>query len=369
MKNIGKYVIGAVLCYMSFSFLGCTKDSFHFNDVPVSLGDTTTLSGIYNTEEGDSAYNSVFLDLSKNVQTTILRTSWDLGLYSGAANKVIINHSTGAAVIATDATDWTKVGQADSVKLTANNPDALLLYFKLPTVGVIPTSSAALTNVDPVAGDSTTYMGGTIVQLGKVYILNRGTMTNLVKRQWMKIKVTAITNGYSIEYGALVDQSSRIVQVIKDNSYNFNYISFTSSTVTVEPGKAYWDLEYTTTTYLNPTNNTLPMGTTDFVMINFVAGVTAAQVITTGTSMTFANFKLADIAANNITFSRTRDIIGTNWRTPATVSYLNINTDRFYLIKDLDGNVYKLSFAGGGSRGKPILQYINLYSAPAKHNR
>ncbi len=355
MRNIGKYVVGAVLCYLCFSFLGCSKDSYHFNDVAASVGDTTTLLGVYNTERGDSAYNSVFLHLSTNTQTTVLRTAWDLGLYSGADNKVIINHSTGATVIDAGKTDWldnSLTVDQDSTRsptniatLLLNNSDGL--------------TSAPLTAVDPVVGNSTTYLSGTVIKLGEVYILNRGTMTNLGKRKWMKIKVTAITNGYNVEYGALSDPVSNTVQVVKNASYNFNYISFSSSTVTVEPGSAYWDLEYTTTTYLNPADNTKPIGTTDFMMINFMGGVTAAQVNATST-LSYANCKLQDTAG--VTFLGTRDIIGTNWRAivPNSPSYININNNYFYMIKDKTGNIYKVSFAGGGSRGKPIIEYTLL---------
>lgn len=366
MKILIKYVIGAFLCYLVFSYLGCKKESFTTNYPYPSAGDTITLAGIYNAEEGDSALNSVFIDFSKGTQTAVLRSAWDLGLYSGTdTNKVIINHSRGATVVditasASKKTDWANVGTADSSSYATAN--ALNTF--------AATTTATFANVDPVVGDKKAYLAGTIIQMDHVYILNRGTMNLplLQKPPGMKIKISATANGYSIQYGLLAATVANTVTIIKDGSYNFNYVSFNSSTTTVEPGKTYWDLEYTATTYLNPNNTALPIGTTDFMMINFMGGVTAAQIIpgSGGISSTISYATVTGEDVKDVTYSATRDVIGTNWRTlVGSVSYVSINTDRFYLIKDTENNIYAVSFAGGGSRGKPIVEY-RLISSTAK---
>ena len=380
MRIIGKYSIGVVLCYMIFSFLSCKKDAKIYNYLQPIIGDTLTLTGIYAIEEGDSANNSVFLDLSKGVQTTVLRSSWDLGLYSGTENKVIINHSRGAAVVATKKTDWTNVGVADSTALTATDPsNTLFIYTTLPKDGGI---LASLSKVDLTSGDKTAYLAGTVITVDPVdannvvYILRRGsTLLNPAgvitpTLQGMKIRITALKNGYNIEYGPLSDNISRSVQVIKNSSYNFNYVSLAGGAVTVEPGTAYWDLEYTATTYPNPADKTLAIGTTDFMMINFMGGVKAAEIVPlTDGKPIYDNFKTVDTAG--ITYSTARDAIGVNWRTiiANNPSFLKINTDRFYVIKDAAGNIYKVNFAGGGSRGKPIVQYNILWNAVNKTDK
>src|SRR5690606_25113376 len=55
----------------------------------VSEGTEIQLNGIAGEEPGSSAANSVFLDLSTNIQTPALRASWDLGFYGGADFRVI----------------------------------------------------------------------------------------------------------------------------------------------------------------------------------------------------------------------------------------------------------------------------------------
>jgi hypothetical protein len=56
-------------------------------------------------------------------------------------------------------------------------------------------------------------------------------------------------------------------------------------------------------------------------------------------------------------------VIGSKWRTTAPGGTTGIKRDRFYVVKDPLGNVYKLKFvsmglgADGGERGKPVVEY------------
>jgi len=344
-----------LFCYLTFSYIGCKKDTYEYNVLQPSRGDTTTLLGISSGERGDSARNTVYLDLSKEVRTNVLKSSWDLGLYcSNDEFRAIINHSTGATVVATDKTDMGSVTAADTISLVTN---------RTLDLGAV---AGSINTIDPVVGTFATYLAGTAiapvsatVAENKVYILNRGKSTNLADRAWVKFKITRITNGYQVSYGRIEAASNALSsrQVNKDASYNFKYVSFSSLTANVEPAKSLWDIAYGLSTYRS--DETTPIAAPDFMQINFAAGVTAAQVMVTETK-TFANYSLAD--AEGVTFSGNRDVIGVNWRdlSRSTTGGLSVYNDRFYLVKDGDGNIYKLSFAGGGSRGNPTVQYIRL---------
>ncbi|MGY0038348.1 HmuY family protein [Pedobacter sp. NJ-S-72] len=75
---------------------------------------------------------------------------------------------------------------------------------------------------------------------------------------------------------------------------------------------------------------------------------------------------------------KTRNAIGTKWRTISIgldkdlnkVQIATVNSTLFYVIKDAEGNVYKLRFksAGtggdGGANGRPVIEYRLLQSAP-----
>ncbi|CAM4323076.1 type I secretion C-terminal target domain (VC_A0849 subclass) [Pedobacter westerhofensis] len=363
-----RYAIAIVFCYMLFVWLGCKKDTIKFYRLQPSAGDTVTLRGIFSRERADSAYNSAFLDFSTNTQTAVVRSSWDLGFYCGTDFRVIINHTVGAAVAVSDKTDLNAVTIADTVAL-------------VPRL-TLNSDTGDLTTVDPVApADSAAYLAGTAIPSvpgsSKILILNRGRSTNLGRRNWIKMKITATNSGYSVTWGTItingVVNNNNLYSsfsINKDASYNFRYYSFSSSAVTYEPAKTLWDISYGQSTYKITGNDgiTRPVPTTDFMLINFVNGVKAAQLNDDPSGINYANIDSTKLAA--ITFSGARDVIGVNWRTVALVGNaansgaIEYNTKVFYLIKDRDNSVYAVSFAGGGSRGAPIVRYRRIYNGP-----
>ena len=329
----------------------CKKENTVFNDVIPLQADTMILSGIAGSEAGEIAGNSVFVDLSKGVQSSFIRRNWDLGLYTGTEFRVILNHSVGATALKLDKTDMNLVTSADS---TAALTTALTL-------------GQNTTNVDPFGGIFENYLANTVIDEvsatdaeNHVYMINRGGAGYTTIRKWEKVRIlrNAAGNAYVVQYGDLTGDAYRTATVTKDASFNFRYFAFPGGATTIEPSKKLWDIEWTYSTYKGA-DGTTPVGTPDFVLINFAGGVTAAQVSISGNT-TFENFSEANL--DGITFSAERDIIGTSWRTINTTNTSTVNRDRFYLIKDTDGNIYKLLFnnfstSDGGSRGRPKFEY------------
>jgi hypothetical protein len=355
MKMINQCRLLLVFLAMAIGLASCKKEATDFNYLQPSAGSSLTLSGIASTETGINARNSVYVDMSKDLQTSVLRSGWDLGFYCSTTDyKVILNHTTAATAVQLNKTDLTTVTAADVTSLPADTNTLII-------------GTAPLTAVDPVAGDFSSYVSNLVINNvaaadadNKVFLINRGRGGNIVARDFLKLKITRRSNGYTVTYGGINDVLFNSYDVVKDASFNFKYLSFTSSSVSVEPAKANWDFEWTLSTYTNAAG--LPVATPDFVLINAGAGVTAAEVVFGDvTANNYANFTEAKIAA--LTFSGARDIIGTKWRNAATSSdsELNINNDRFYVIKDPAGNVYKLKF-NGGSRGRPEIEYALLRS-------
>lgn len=347
-------LIGAALLLL---FNGCKDDKIVFNNTPVYEGGTMTLQGIYGTEAGENAMNTVFVDLSKNVQTTARRRGWDLGFYNGSDYRVILNSSVGATAVALNKTDLSQVGAADTIALATNGTLSL------------GANAGSISTVDPVSGTFAAYLSGTVIQAvaataadNKVYIVNRGIGGGVDTLGWTKVRITRATDGYHAEYAAITEPSAfRKLDIVKNTSYNFNFITFSSTTATVEPPTSLWDISWGMATY--QTGTALPAVQPDFVQINAAGGVTAAQIIFSGTAanstIAYADFKEADL--EGITFSADRDVIGMNWRNAsAAAGVVAVYRDRYYLIKDALGNVYKLMFSNfsasdGGSRGKPVI--------------
>ena len=105
-------------------------------------------------------------------------------------------------------------------------------------------------------------------------------------------------------------------------------------------------------------------GFSDFITTNMKGGTKAYQVLTS--EFTYNAFAKSNIVEANFTVSATdQRIIGSNWRNGGGPSTLpSVKTDRFYVIKDVAANYYKVKFLAmtndEGVRGNPTIQYAIL---------
>lgn len=311
----------------------------------VSEGQQMTLLGLIGSEPGSGAGNSVFVDFSSNQQTSVARTSWDLGFYSGDEFRVIINNTTAASVIAVDATNLTDV--------TAETETGDL---------ALGQGQGTFDIIDDLTGDINKTAIGEIKlddSENKVYIINRVGGSGKVDLPENLIKLRVLRNGagYKLQYAALSSGEIKEVQVAKSATHDFTYVSFTTGAVVeAAPAREKWDMEWTYSIYKT---QGIPYAFADLVFINGRGGVSAVEVLT------------ADIAYDNITasdvsklkFDSQRDVIGANWRiAPGGADPVGVRTDRYYVVKDANENVYKLRFINfhpldGGTRGKPLIEY------------
>jgi hypothetical protein len=334
------------------TFTACKKDVDPVIIVPPSSGvDRITFDG---GTGGASAVNSVYLDLSADKPTTALRAGWDLGFYSGSDFRVILNNTTSAGAKATTKFNLADVVAADTIGLT------------LATSQSAP-SAADFAYFDDIAGDLTKTVipavSATDAQ-NPVIIVNRGTGGGTAARPWMKLRILRNgTAGYTLQYAHITETTFRTLNITKDANYNLVFASLDNGVVTVEPEKARWDLTWSYSIYdYNFYGTVVPYNFSDLISINYLAGVQAAQ-------KTYANASAANSAyaafnkdsVSRTTLSSNRWAIGSNWRStqPATGAL----QDRFYVIKDANGNYYKLKCLSmgvgtdGGTRGKPEFKY------------
>jgi len=319
--------------------------------VPPSSGTTLTLNGLIGGEAGSAAGNSVYVDLSTDTQTPVARSSWDLGFYSGTNFRVILNNTTSAGAKVLTKSNLADVGETDTLNLSLviiqNNPTPPEFAYFDNLNGSI--TSTVIPEISANEADN------------KVIILNRGMGGAIAARPWIKLKVTKNTSGgYTLQYGTIKQTSNfKTVQIAKDAAYNFKFVSLTSGTeVKVEPEKANWDFVWGYSVYKTVFGGlSVPYNFSDLVLTNVHGQTQIAEVMVTKT-IEYNTFTKSDATASTVKYSADRDAIGAKWRDSPGA----IKTDRFYVIKDGQGNLYKLkfnSFGGtdGGTRGKPVLQY------------
>lgn len=333
MTSVGSPVLTGLNTELKLSFAAIT-----------STGSTLTLEG----KTAESPYaNTVYADLSANAATPINRKSWNLGFYQGGQFRVVLNPGYQSSAAPTAKTDITAVVLADTASV--------------PNLDFAPGGEGTLALTDAWDGDLTktvfAEVSATETQ-NKVYLVSfEGSKT---KSKWFKVKVNRNGEGYKVQFARIGETSIQTVDIPKNADVNFSFLSLESGkTVSVEPRKVNWDIAWGYSTSNAGTVPPTPYWFQDFVLLNYNAGAEAAEVLESNVS--YANYTEANIATT--IFVKTRDTIGSKWRVTSPGSTTGIRKDRFYVIKDPLGNIYKLKFvsmglgADGGERGRPVIEY------------
>lgn len=328
--------------------IGVTKKfTLSFGEL-VSSASTAVVNG------GGANYpNKVFIDLSANRQTPVLRTAWDLGFYTGGDDfRVILNSSSAMMAKQINKNDLNAVSATDTIGFCND----VVFSQAAPTV-------TSLAYIDYPSGDLTktaiTSIAATSAD-NKIYIINRGTGVGnpAPDRGWRKIRIIRnASGGYTLQHADIAATTFSSVDISKDDAYFFKYISFESGAAAVEPAKKKWDITWTY--FSNVTNfgtGEVPYLFQDIVLINRNVQVAKVMVATKA----FTDFAETDIAAQ--TFLTAQNSIASDWRSGGGPGVSPaVRTDRYYIIKDGDNNYYKIRFTAltqNGERGYPAYESV-----------
>ncbi len=319
-------------------------------ELTVNFSEILAEEALVEVSGGGAEYgNTVFIDLSANRQTPVDRDSWDLGFYAGQEFGVILNYATGMMARALDKNNLNDVSAADTanfiqeMSFNAFSHDALA-YIDYPDGDLSRTAIAAVSATP---------------EENKVYIINRGTGvgTPAPARGWKKIRVVRnASGGYTLQHADIASTSFSEIQIDKVEDHLFAYASFEDGIVDVAPAKQKWDIAWTyfsnLTTYMG---DEIPYGYQDFIIQNREVETAMVPV----SQVSFENFAEADLAG--LSFTAKQNGIGSDWRAGGGPgSAPAIRSDRFYVVKDTDGNYYKLKFLSltkDGERGYPSFEH------------
>lgn len=334
--------------------------------IQLNFNETASLGTALSAEVGGPGEpNQVYVDLSTGKLTSVVRTSWDLGFYSGNEFRVVLNASLkmSAKVLATSnidevqvADDTMIIGQGQGVSTQVDDASGNILVTAIAEVSATDANNKVYL-INMGSNPATT------AELGSEGV---GTGTS---RGWKKIRVLKSGNDYKVQYADIAATTHDEIIISKNSAYNFTFLSLLDKkVVSVEPQKNQWDLNFTAFVNVIPNGaTTAPYHYADYVVNNVKGGAQTYQVLTS--AFTYDAFTLANV--DNTKFNADQRNIGSNWRGTSVigpngtpVSQFVLRTDRFYVIKDPAGNVYKLKFTGGtketGERGYPKFQYALL---------
>lgn len=323
----------------------------------LSFAEILAEQAIMNINGGGPDYpNKVFIDLSANRQTAVERTSWDLGFFMGDDFRVILNSSVTMMARALDKTDLNAVTVADIVGFDeemvvgANATIEAMAWIDDPEGDLKKTAIAAISETDSE---------------NKVYIINRGAANPpsdpsqpVPSRGWKKIRVIRNGNGYTLQHADIAATTYQEIQITKDSQYNFRYIHFENGLVNVEPAKDRWDIAWTG--FTNSTNfggGSIPYYFQD-IILQSRNGVETAELLIANAG-TYEAFEESNLTG--VIWQTTQLGIGAKWRSGGGPgSAPAVRSDRFYLVKDVDGNIYKVRFTAltqNGERGRPQVEF------------
>lgn len=316
------------------------------------------------TVGGPTQPNQVYIDLSSGAMTQVPRVSWDLGFYCGTEFRVAINGSLKMAAKQLETTNIDEVQEADPSMIIGQGTG---VYTQIdgPTGDILTTAIAEVSDNDAN---------------NKVYLINMGSnpgstppavgsdgSASGTSRGWKKIRILKSGADYKIQYADIASTTHEEAVISKDAAYNFSFFSLTTKAeVDVEPAKSQWDINFTT--FTNILGGTTPYYYPDYVVTNLKGDARSYMVMIEGT-VTYDSFTLANV--DELKFTDDQRNIGSNWRSTSVVggdgipvSQFVLKTDRFFVIQDPAGNIYKLKFTGGaneaGERGYPKFQYALL---------
>jgi hypothetical protein len=338
------------------------------NRLTVSFSEIISAGGSMEINGGGPTYpNKVFIDLSANRQTAVLRTTWDLAFSTGSDFKVLLNASNGMMARALNKTDLNAVTAADTMGWGSQlSLAAVFAALTNPTPDWVRDAITWIDNpADPLGNPAIAPISANAAD-NKVYIVNRGTGPGNPGSAlgWKKIRILRNGNGYTLQHADIGASSFSEVTINKDPQYGFVYVSLaTGSIVPVAPPADRWDIAWSGFTSSTPFNSsnlgtiTVPYYFQDIIIQNHI-GVETAQVFTS--SIAYEDFSESHLSA--VDFSNQNQLkIGSSWRSGGGPgSSPSVRTDRFYIVKDVQGNYYKLRFTSlttDGQRGRPRFEF------------
>ncbi|WP_338375714.1 HmuY family protein [uncultured Flavobacterium sp.] len=358
-----------ILSLITLVFTSCSSDDSNpvveEGVLPVSEAVVSPLLG------GPNQQNQVYIDLSSNQQTAISRDSWDLGFSTGSDFRVIINGSIKMAVKQTTSTDISEVQNEDGSVAVGFSTYSTMGYVDNPT-GILQGAGSgegtAIAEISSNNDDNKVYLVNLGYEVGTTTPTVGSVSTDGGARGWKKIRITKQGNDYVLQYADLNATTAQSVTISKNTDYSFVFVSLDNGqTVNVQPKKNQWDLNFTGFT------NYFPFGASnityyysDFVTTNMLGGTQVYEIVVadaTQTEAEFNSFSSTNVVESNFTVSATdQRVIGSNWRNGGGPSSLpSIKDDRFYVVKDVEGNLYKLRFLAltndAGERGYPVFEY------------
>lgn len=330
-----------LLPYCLLFLTSCEKE-----DSPITLpppGDMKVLSA----SMGVNYDNQVYVDLETGFTKTIPYRSWDLAFENSPSGfRIYLN--TAKLMFAANTTT-TDMATADS------------------------TGKEWKTETEHLYDDSTAlgnWMDASLQSMNHVYVIDRGRTEYFGTARWRKLQVLYVNGSeYRIRYSLYNNSQLTEFTIPKNTDYSLSYFSFDNGgqLADVAPPKNMWDMvftKYTYTYYSEPVNSPYRYYLVTGALLNKWAG-NENICIRMDSTVNYVPFdSLTGPQATAYPLNNLAGSIGFSWKDyDFSLGYV-ILPNRYYLVKDPPGYIYKIRFIDfyddQGNKGTAKFEYQRL---------
>ncbi|MEY3343642.1 MAG: hypothetical protein RL090_1326 [Bacteroidota bacterium] len=321
--------------------VSCEKEELPY--VLPTAGEIDTLTA----NMGVNYDNQVYVDFKTGSQKSVPYRSYDLS-FETDANGFRIYLNTGKFMFVANSGD-TSMTSADSTGKT----------WKTETEHLYDDSTAF--------GDYRDALG---VSKGETYIIDRGRAEHFGSARWRKMKILEVTaTNYRIRFSNYNNTGVTDFVIPKNTEYSLMYFSFENGggLVDVAPKKNEWDVvftKYTYTYYSEPVTSPYRHYLVTGALLNKWSGCVNEQYRKDSTVnyVPFDSFDATHLP--DVSFNSLAGKIGFSWKDYDFSLGFIIIPNRFYLVRDTEGFVYKIRFYdfydSQGNKGAAKFEYKRI---------
>lgn len=205
---------------------------------------------------------------------------------------------------------------------------------------------------------------------GVTYVIDRGRTEHFGSVRWRKFKVVEVTKSqYKIRFSNYNNTGVVDFIIPKNPEYSLMYFTFDNGGAVVEvaPKKTDWDVVFTKYTYTyqtEPLSSPFRYYLVTGALLNKWSGCSNEQYRKDSTAA-YVPFETFDAShLSNVSFNSLAGKIGFSWKDyDFNLGYVII-PDRYYLLKDTEGFVYKIRFYDfyddQGNKGTAKFEYKRI---------
>lgn len=307
---------------------------------------------------GNEYENEMYFDLSTGSYMQKRRIEWDMR-FETTDNGWGIFVNTGANI---------KVRRLELHHLNEPKNFDTTAIMALPVIQEAPDGKAETSSFK----DWKSYkQGAGASQIHGIYVLELSHTTGQQRFKRLQIEsvndtafICVFTDLFDAAGDSILFNNSKTV-IKKNKNQNYTYLSFKNYTHIVqnqEPNKDKWDFVFTRYTHLFP--GILPNGA---LFPYVVTGVLSSRYNVEIARDSVRNYsEITGLNIPNYTFSTDANTIGFDWKSHSfsAAGTYTVNSKLTYIIKDTDGEYYKLRFLdfynAKGEKGYPKFEYERI---------